>query len=131
LLGSALSANDRFQGIDGLGLAQGQYYQALDLLQCSQNDKSCRRDRVHIFQTPTHVTMIDAGGPPYLTPHIEQLHVIERHKLTDGGKAIDISIYVDEAPADHGCRMWDRAKSRPGCPPPGLGSHIRRTSPGR
>jgi hypothetical protein len=29
-----------------------------------------------------------------LTPHTEQLHVIERYKLTDDGKAIDISIHV-------------------------------------
>jgi hypothetical protein len=33
---------------------------------------------------------------PYLTPHTEQLHVIERYKLTDGGKAIDISIHVED-----------------------------------
>ena len=33
---------------------------------------------------------------PYLTPHTDQLHVIERYKLTDGGKAIDISIHVDD-----------------------------------
>ena len=98
---------------------------------------------IHILQTPTHVTMINEGGPevrriwlnvphavnpkptwygdsvghyeggdtlvvdtiglttktfvdPYLTPHTEQLHVIERYKLTDGGKAIDISIYVED-----------------------------------
>jgi hypothetical protein len=98
---------------------------------------------IHILQTPTHVTMINEGGPevrriwlnvphaanpkptwygdsvghyeggdtlvvdtigqttktfvdPYLTPHTEQLHVIERYKLTDGGKAIDISIHVED-----------------------------------
>jgi hypothetical protein len=98
---------------------------------------------IHILQTPTHVTMINEGGPevrriwldvphsenpkptwygdsvghyeggdtlvvdtiglttktfvdPYLTPHTEQLHVIERYRLTDGGKAIDVSIYVDD-----------------------------------
>jgi hypothetical protein len=92
---------------------------------------------IHILQTPTHVTMINEGGPevrriwlnvphaanpkptwygdsvghyeggdtlvvdtialttkafvdPYLTPHTEQLHVIERYKLTD------ISIQVDD-----------------------------------
>ena len=33
---------------------------------------------------------------PYLTPHTEQLHVVERYKLTDGGKAIDIAIHVED-----------------------------------
>jgi hypothetical protein len=32
----------------------------------------------------------------YRTPHTTQLHVVERLKLTDGGKAIDISMMVDD-----------------------------------
>jgi hypothetical protein len=31
-----------------------------------------------------------------VTPHTEQLHVIERYKLTDSGKAVDISIHVED-----------------------------------
>jgi hypothetical protein len=40
----------------------------------------------------TNKTFVD----PYLTPHTEQLRVIERYKLTDGGKAVDISIHVED-----------------------------------
>jgi hypothetical protein len=40
----------------------------------------------------TTKTFVDS----YLTPHTEQLHVIERYKLTDGGKAIDVSIRVED-----------------------------------
>jgi hypothetical protein len=31
-----------------------------------------------------------------VTPHTEQLHVIERYKLTDSGNAVDISIHVED-----------------------------------
>ena len=32
----------------------------------------------------------------YRTPHSDKLHVVERYKLADGGKAIEISIEVDD-----------------------------------
>ena len=32
----------------------------------------------------------------YRTPHTEQLHVIERYKLSDGGKAVDIAMTVED-----------------------------------
>jgi hypothetical protein len=32
----------------------------------------------------------------YLTPHTDQLHVVERYKLTDGGKMIEVLIKVDD-----------------------------------
>jgi hypothetical protein len=32
----------------------------------------------------------------YRTPHTDQLHVIERYKLVDGGKAIEVRISVDD-----------------------------------
>jgi hypothetical protein len=32
----------------------------------------------------------------YRTPHTDQLHVIERYKLTDGGKGIEVRIAVDD-----------------------------------
>lgn len=32
----------------------------------------------------------------YLTPHTDQLHVVERYKLVDGGKAIEVLITVDD-----------------------------------
>jgi hypothetical protein len=32
----------------------------------------------------------------YRTPHTTQLHVIERFKLIDGGKTLDVSITVDD-----------------------------------
>jgi hypothetical protein len=32
----------------------------------------------------------------YRTPHTAQLHVVERFKLVDGGKAIDVSIHVED-----------------------------------
>jgi hypothetical protein len=32
----------------------------------------------------------------YLTPHTEQLHVVERYKLVDGGKMIEVRINVDD-----------------------------------
>ena len=32
----------------------------------------------------------------YRTPHTDQLHVVERFKLVDGGKAIDVSIHVED-----------------------------------
>ena len=32
----------------------------------------------------------------YRTPHTSQLHVVERFKLVDGGKAIDVSIHVED-----------------------------------
>jgi hypothetical protein len=41
----------------------------------------------------TTKTFVDS----YLTPHTEQLHVIERYKLI--GKAIDVSIYVEDPSA--------------------------------
>jgi hypothetical protein len=33
---------------------------------------------------------------PYLTPHTDKLHVVERYKLTQGGKMIDVTINVDD-----------------------------------
>jgi hypothetical protein len=33
---------------------------------------------------------------PYLTPHTDKLHVVERYKLTQGGKMIDVMINVDD-----------------------------------
>src|ERR1700674_920437 len=33
---------------------------------------------------------------PYLTPHTDKLHVVERYKLTQGGKMIDVLINVDD-----------------------------------
>jgi len=33
---------------------------------------------------------------PYLTPHTDRLHVVERYKLTQGGKMIDVAITVDD-----------------------------------
>jgi hypothetical protein len=32
----------------------------------------------------------------YRTPHTEQLHVVERFKLTDGGKTLQVSVTVDD-----------------------------------
>jgi hypothetical protein len=32
----------------------------------------------------------------YLTPHTDQLHVVERYKLTDGGKMIEVLITIDD-----------------------------------
>ena len=32
----------------------------------------------------------------YRTPHTTQLHVVERFKLTNGGKTLEVSIYVDD-----------------------------------
>jgi hypothetical protein len=32
----------------------------------------------------------------YLTPHTDRLHVVERYKLVDGGKAIEVLITVDD-----------------------------------
>ncbi len=32
----------------------------------------------------------------YLTPHTEQLHVVERYKLTDGGKMIEVLMTIDD-----------------------------------
>jgi hypothetical protein len=32
----------------------------------------------------------------YLTPHTDQLHVVERYKLVDAGKAIEVLITVDD-----------------------------------
>jgi hypothetical protein len=37
-------------------------------------------------------TFVDA----YLTPHTDQLHVVERYKLIDGGKMIEVLIEVDD-----------------------------------
>ena len=33
---------------------------------------------------------------PYLTPHTDQLHVVERYRLIDGGKMIEVLIAVDD-----------------------------------
>ena len=32
----------------------------------------------------------------FRTPHTEQLHVVERYRIVDGGKALDASVYVDD-----------------------------------
>jgi hypothetical protein len=40
----------------------------------------------------TTKTFVDS----YLTPHTDKLHVVERYKLVDGGKAIEVLITVDD-----------------------------------
>jgi hypothetical protein len=35
----------------------------------------------------------------YRTPHTTQLHVVERYRLADGGKALDVAVHVEDAGA--------------------------------
>ncbi len=41
---------------------------------------------------------LDDKGPldRFRTPHTKQLHVVERYKLTNGGKNIEVAVHVDD-----------------------------------
>jgi hypothetical protein len=50
----------------------------------------------------------------YLTPHTTQLHVVERFKLTEGGKTLQVLITVDDPGAFNmawtATKRWSRVK---------------------
>ena len=43
----------------------------------------------------------------YRTPHTTQLHVVERFKITDGGKTLDVSFTVEDPGTFY--KPWERA----------------------
>jgi hypothetical protein len=50
----------------------------------------------------------------YFTPHTEKLHVVERFKLVDGGKALEVGVWVEDADAFYepwsGLQRYDRVQ---------------------
>jgi hypothetical protein len=50
----------------------------------------------------------------FRTPHTEKLHVVERLKLVDGGKALDVNVWVEDADAFYepwsGLQRYDRVQ---------------------
>jgi len=50
----------------------------------------------------------------FRTPHTEKLHVVERFKLVDGGKALDVHVWIEDADAFYepwsGLQRYDRVQ---------------------
>jgi hypothetical protein len=50
----------------------------------------------------------------FRTPHTEKLHVVERFRLVDGGKALEVSVWVEDADAFYepwsGLQRYDRVQ---------------------
>jgi hypothetical protein len=50
----------------------------------------------------------------FRTPHTEKLHVVERFKLVDGGKVLEVNVWVEDADAFYepwsGLQRYDRVQ---------------------
>ena len=53
----------------------------------------------------------------YRTPHTDQIHVVERFKLLEGGKKLQATVTVDDPGAFNmkwtGIQRWTRGQQRP------------------